>query len=253
MQRLRTALTCALLASLIGLVVCIGFAVHRATAALCALPAGVQAEVQATRTALVGEIQATRGDLNAQIDGVRKDLLGKDGQVASLRDDVMSQVAELRDTADRRLGDTLARVDTALVTVDQLRADLQPTLTNVQAITGHANEASAILFRRDALPAQLLGAVAAAKTTLGQTTLTMRTFQQAEPALLEAAQKVANNSDAATAKTVAAAEESRRLLHNLAENTTPLPKWIRYPAQVVGLVGSAAVPVVTLQKLESVK
>jgi len=85
----------------------------------------------------------------------------------------MAEAAQIRITADRRVGDTLGRVDVTLAQVDALRADLKPTLENAASITAHANEASAILFRRDALPAQLLGLTGAAKVTLGQTAETM--------------------------------------------------------------------------------
>ena len=51
MRRLRMALSCALLVSLVGLVVCACLFVRRFTAVISALPA----EIQATRAALVGD------------------------------------------------------------------------------------------------------------------------------------------------------------------------------------------------------
>jgi len=50
-----------------------------------------------------------------------------------------------RKMADRRLGDTLARADTALGTVEALRLDLKPVLDNSAAITAQVN-ASLPLF-----------------------------------------------------------------------------------------------------------
>src|SRR5581483_6200241 len=168
MQRLKLALSCALLAALAGVAVQAALLLHAATVAARSLPAAVCAEIQATRGALVAEIDATRADLISQVGAARKDVLAKaDGQLTALQSQSFQQIADFRDVADRRLGDTLARVDTALGTIDALRADLQPTIANAASITSHVNEASAILFRRDALPAQLLGVTAAAKVTLG--------------------------------------------------------------------------------------
>jgi len=207
--------------------------------------------------AVPGELRATRAELAHQVEELRS---------ASLAE-IRRQASPLAPMLDRQLSEITGRLDSqlsgmrqdirdsvflAVSPVQGLREDLAPTLANLQGITANANEATSILFRRDALPAQLLGVTAAAKVTLGQTALTMRSFQETTPSFLQTLQKVAANSDQATAKTVEAAEESRRLLHNLAENTTPLPKWIRYPAQVIGLAGSAAVPVVTLQRLSKV-
>lgn len=218
----------------------------------------IQREADATRGAALAAIGDTRKDLLKEVANTRVDVLK---QVNSLQKDTTAQVADLTDKVLGPQGslktDLLARVDTLTGNVNgqlnQLQAGLKPTLTNVASITAHADEASAILFRRDALPAQTLGLIAATKVTMGQTALTMRDIQNATPGFLTTLNKIGANSDAATVKTVAVAEESRRLMHNLAENTTPLPKWIRYPAQVIGLVGSAAVPVVTLEKLTSVK
>jgi hypothetical protein len=54
---------------------------------------------------------------------------------------------------------------------------LKPTFDNAAAITAQVRDASAILLRHDALPAQLLGLTDAAKVTLGQTAETMRDTQ----------------------------------------------------------------------------
>jgi len=164
--------------------------VRTATAVVAAMPG----QIQATRAALLTEIQATRVDLTGQIESARQDLLGRtERQAAALRGDVMGEVSEIRKAADRRVGDTLARVDAALGQVDALRADLKPTLENTASITAHLNDASAILFRRDALPAQILGVTAAAKVTLGQTAETMRDVQRATPRILSTWDEIGAN------------------------------------------------------------
>jgi len=115
MKTLQQTLACILLAAVASLAVCSVLLVRAATWAVAALPN----EIQATRSALVGEIAATRVDLTKQIADSRRDLLTRTEREAdALRKDVITEASEVRITADRRLGDTLSRVDTALATVD---------------------------------------------------------------------------------------------------------------------------------------
>jgi hypothetical protein len=69
-----------------------------------------------------------------------------DKQATGLRHDTFSQVADIREMADRRMGDVLSRVDTTLNMADKrtgqaldqvagLRADLKPTLDNAAIAT----------------------------------------------------------------------------------------------------------------------
>src|SRR5580693_1679095 len=117
MKTLQQTLACILLAAVASLAVCSVLLVRAATWAVAALPN----EIQATRSALIGEIAATRVDLMKEIAASRSDLLVRTEREAdALRHDVMTQTAAVLDTGDRRLGDTLSRVDTALATVDSL-------------------------------------------------------------------------------------------------------------------------------------
>jgi len=255
-QQIRSILACALLAVLIAAGVGGILFIRAATAVVAAVP---------------GQVSETRSALTAEVQAMRRDLMG---QLNALQANVFSQVGDTRAMLDRRVGDSLARVDTALGAVDQMRADLQPVLTNTAALAGHVNSISAHVD--DALPQFTDCAVLDAggtpiggnpdclfnrfqgmskafeKASLDVSGMT-HDFRGALPSMLLTFQKVGDNSDRATAKTVEAAEQSRRLLFNLAENTTPLPKWIRYPAQVIGLIGSAAVPVVTIERLATIK
>jgi len=223
--RLRAALACALLAALTGVAVQAILLLHAATQAARALPGAVSAELQATRTAVLHELdsQATgiRQDLTGQIEGARKDLLVRtERQVASLRSDVMENVAEIRTMADYRIGDSLGRVDRALAILDSVNSELKPTLDNAAVMTAQAKEASGILFRRDALPAQILGLTAAAKVTLGQTAETMRDIQRATP-------EIVTNIKATTQASTEASKSTATVMRNFAEATKPLPKWAR--------------------------
>ena len=142
MKTFQQILVCAFLAALTALVVCAIFLLRAATATVAAIPG----EVEATRRELIGVVEAVRKDLTAQVESARQDVLTRsERQSAALRTDVMTEVAEIRKMADRRLGDTLARADTALGTVEALRRDLQPVLDNSAAITAQVN-ASLPLF-----------------------------------------------------------------------------------------------------------
>jgi hypothetical protein len=141
MQRFRLALSCALLAALTGVAVQAILLLHAATGAARALPVAVSVAIRTTRTALVAEIDATRADLINQIEAARKDLLGKaDAQLSTIQSESFRQITEFRSVADRRLGDTLARADTALRTVEALRNDVKPAIDGAVALESDAKD-----------------------------------------------------------------------------------------------------------------
>jgi hypothetical protein len=120
-----------------------------ATWAVAALPN----EIALTRIALTGEIDAARKDLISQIEVARREVLTRsERQVEGLRGDLKVETDALRGTADRRLGDTLARADAALAALESLRQDLKPAIDNA-ALTEQS--AAALLNTYRALPAQL--------------------------------------------------------------------------------------------------
>ena len=142
MKTLQQILVCAFLAAVTVLAVDATFLLRAATATVAAIPG----EVDATRRELIGVVEAARKDLTTQVEAARQDVLARsERQSAAVRTDVMTEVAEIRKMADRRLGDTLARADTALGTVEALRRDLQPILDNSAAIAAQVN-ASLPLF-----------------------------------------------------------------------------------------------------------
>ena len=143
MQRLKLklALSCALLAALTGVAVQAILLLHAATQATRALPVAVSVAIQATRAALVAEIDATRADLINQVEVARKDLLGKaDAQLSTIQSESFRQITEFRSVADRRLGDTLERADTALRTVEALRNDVKPAINGAVALESDAKD-----------------------------------------------------------------------------------------------------------------
>jgi hypothetical protein len=138
MKTIQQVLTCAFLAALTAVAVYTAMLIHTAAQVVAAIPG----EIAATRTELLQEARATRRDV----------LVRTERQVAALRTDAMAQVSQIRETADRRAGDTLARADAALETVNSLRQDLKPTLDQSAAITAQVNDALPLFLDCDHNP-----------------------------------------------------------------------------------------------------
>jgi hypothetical protein len=204
LERLRLALCCALLAAATGVAVQAILLLHAATVAARALPVAVSAELQATRTAFVGQMDATRKDLTGQVEAAREDLLARtDRQVASLRTGVLSEVAEIRTAADRRFGESLVRVDTALGKVEELRGDAQPMLLHAAALAAQVDNAAPLfldcVYNQDCLFNRYVGAskgIERAAANFGQMSADVRT---ALPGAITTWQGIAANVDGITA------------------------------------------------------
>ena len=189
-------MVCALLAALIALVAAGVQLVRAATAAISAIPM----ELQASRTAITGELH----------DG-RKDLLARgERQLVAIRKGVLAEAGEVRQDADRRVGDTLSRVDVALGTVDALRRDIAPVLQSANQVLRDTDRTIADLHP------QMLGLVAASKVTAGETAQTMRDVRGAVPGFLAQGQAIADNAQTATLQFSGLAANLNRLTK---------PKW----------------------------
>ncbi len=138
MKIIQQALLCAFLAALTALAVYMAMLIHAATLVVAAIPR----EIAETRSELLQEARATRRDV----------LVRTERQAAALRSDVITQVSQIRETADRRVGDTLARADAALETVDGLRRDLRPTLDHSAAITAQVDDSLPLFLDCDHNP-----------------------------------------------------------------------------------------------------
>jgi hypothetical protein len=138
MKTVQQVLLCAFLAALTALAGYTAILIHAATRTVAAIP---------------GEIAVTRRELLAEARATRRDLLARtERQVAALRIDTMTQVSAMRETADRRVGDTLARADAALETVNSLRQDLKPALDHSAAITAQVDESLPLFLDCDHNP-----------------------------------------------------------------------------------------------------
>ena len=196
MKTILQMFLCALLAALTGLAVSTIELVRATTATVSAIPG----EITATRTALVDEVRAARKDV----------LVRSERQIADLRRDVMAQTGEIRETADRRVGDVLAKADAVLGTAEELRQDVQPLLAAAQGTLRETNRTVTDLHP------QLLGLVAASKVTAGETAQTMRDFRSAVPSFIAQGQRISANVDTATSEFSGVATNLNRLTK---------PKW----------------------------
>jgi hypothetical protein len=217
------ALWCVLLVTLIAAGVYGILFIRAATKTVAAVPV----QIADTRAALIGEIATTRKDLNRLLEGTRTDL---NMQVAALRTDTLAEVAEFRETADRRIGDTLARVDTALGIVEGVRADLKPVLDGAAALEADTDKTVTDLHP------QLLGLVAAGKVTAGEAATTMREIQRATPEIVASVKGAAEHIDAATEASATASANAAAVTGNLAAATKPLPRAVRVGLQIGGPV-----------------
>jgi uncharacterized protein YoxC len=143
MRYVKSILVCFVLMCIAGAILQFIDFERAATDAARELPGIVQQQAQVTRQEVLDEVdkQATgiRRDLTGQIEGARKELLARsDKQLTALRNDVMENVAEIRTMADRRVGDSLDRVDSALAEIHGLREDVQPVLANATSLTANA-------------------------------------------------------------------------------------------------------------------
>jgi methyl-accepting chemotaxis protein len=189
-QRLKSALTCLLLASLVGLVVCACLLVRRATAVITALPAGVSAELQATRSDLVGQVKAARADLTSQVTAVRTEAL--------------SVVKESLTTADRRIGDSLGRVDRAITAVEGVRTDVQPVLAQATAILKDAQDTA------DDLYPDVRALVQSSDVAARSVAETMGTVEKAAPQVADSVVSISKSADAIAADVRREVDEATR-------------------------------------------
>ena len=137
MKTVQQVLWCALLAALAAAAAYTILLLQAARTVVQAIPG----EIECTREALAAEAAAARHDLNGQVGAARQDLLARtERQAAALRTDAMSEVGEIRRAADRRVGDTLDRVDAALGKIEEIRGDMRPLLANSAALVTDAKD-----------------------------------------------------------------------------------------------------------------
>ena len=143
MKTVQQFLICALLAALVGLAADALLLLETTRRTVAAIPA----EIQRTRADLLAEVSSTRRDVTGQIATARQDLgVRSERQLALFRQNSLAEVDLFRETADRRVGDTLNRVDRALAQIDEIRGDFRPVLANTAALTADAKDSMDDLY-----------------------------------------------------------------------------------------------------------
>jgi hypothetical protein len=207
MKTFQQICVCALLTALTAFTVCAIVLVRTATATVAAIPG----QLDATRAALAFQVAAARQDVLRQVADSRRDLfIRTERQTAALSQGLLTEAGQIRVAADRRIGDTLARADTAIATAQELRQDLKPVIDAAQSTLLHTDRTVADLHP------QLLGLIAASKVTAGETALAMRDFRSAVPGFLTQSQNIAGNVQTATLSFTGVAENLNQLTK---------PKW----------------------------
>jgi hypothetical protein len=214
---------------------------------------------------ITGELAAIHGEVRNAV-SVAPDLVLKPvlGQIDTVADKLESRIGSIQKDTKSVVEDAVGRADTRVGEVvgvmKQLQADLKPSIDSVNATT--KNVASITWHVNDALPQftdcyytdesgeivggnnscvfnRFQGASKAFEKTMQSVQLMSGDVQKAVPAALVTMQKIGDNSDLATQKAAEAAEETRRVMENLAVATTPLPKWLRWTFGVLGVAAPA--------------
>jgi len=250
MSRLRNALLCLLLAASAALVLYLTILVHHADQILTQVPielTGVSALLERSADQVTAEAVQTRRDAMARLDQALttisqaqadfdRQMTQTNETVASAQRD-LGQLARQLGDAGVQIGQAASAIDLSVQEVAKVRQDIAPAIAGLN-----------LLMQRNALPAELLGTLGAAKVTAGETAQTMRTVRDAMPQILMGVDKVVENSDHATAASAQAAEQTTNVMRNFAAASKPLPLPLRIFLQVAPpLAGFAAGAATTYQ------
>jgi hypothetical protein len=213
-------------------------------------------EVDHARITIESNVTAVRHDVDLTIHGdpnagnslsmmpLRDLVIAEvDQQISNTRADAKELVGDFRKDTLTAIATATAPLNKAAGTVEQLRADLKPSIDHAASITAHADEATAILFRRDALPAQILGVLGGAKVALGETATTMRDVQRATPGFIATWQEIGTHVNLMTDAGAKASQATQHTMENFAAASKPLPTWARIALGVgppVAQAGAAA-------------
>lgn len=201
-----------------------------------------------------------------------------DRQLTSSRNQVEAMVtheaAEARKLVDREIGQTLLRVDRATALIDvrssealaqtvEVRLSAQAALDKIESdanarlseVTDSVAEIAKIrqdlsptieglnlLMARNALPAQMLGLVAAGKVTLGETAQAAKEIRISVPNILATVQDIGDQTKIGTERYVKVAEHTDAFIVRM---TPPyLPKWARLGIAMAGPLAQTGAAVV---------
>jgi ABC-type transporter Mla subunit MlaD len=131
---------------------------------------------------------------NWQMTEARRDL------VAVVRKDIKPLVTDAVERTDKRVGESLARIDTALSSVDGVRQDLHgisdSATSLLTSVTATSDQVRADVKKTTPF---IIGTVAATKITMGETAQAMAVVRDAAPALAKSAIQNSDNVAGITA------------------------------------------------------
>ena len=170
-----------------------------------AVPAAVSGELLETRKLLACQLTALRAQTLARVDRLTDKA---DAQLTALRTDALVRVDQLTGRAD-------AQLSTLNATATALQQQTTATIGAVQLDLGSFEDAAtAVLVTTNKtvsdLHPQLLGLVAAAKVTAGETAQTMREVKTAAPEMVKSVQGIAASADGIAADAKLEADEITR-------------------------------------------
>jgi ABC-type transporter Mla subunit MlaD len=175
MTTFRQILMCTLLAALTAVAIFAGLLLHAAAVTVAAVPG----EIAATRSALIDQVAALRVDAFTEIDAQANELRGElHGDVRL----VNAQASAISGQLDKRVGDSLGRVDVALAAITGLRADLQPALASIAPFADSGR--SLMKDGQDSLDDSYLdlrGLLESAEVATTQTAQTMQVVRENTP------------------------------------------------------------------------
>jgi hypothetical protein len=192
--KIRAALVCVLLlAAIVVAIYAAGFVVA-ATVTIASVPA----EMKAARADLAIQAKALRveslKEIDRQANALRGELHGEagllDAQMSALQKNTFGELAAIRSTADKRTGESLARVDTALQAMTGIRADLQPVLKHAGSIAAQVDDAAPLYLDCEFNPDCAFNRFQGTSKAVEQT---MQAVAKAAPKLAAAAVKNGDN------------------------------------------------------------
>lgn len=167
----------------------------------------VHYEAEATRRAALDAIAETRRDLLAEVARWRAD-------TKDLSAETVHKVDARLTAMEADLGAAIRQILAQTGELAAIRSDLHPILSDI-------GQATSVLSRPDALPAQTLGLVAAWKVTGGEVAQTMREFRKVAPDVAANANRTVAAA-AGTAEQVQSLTKPSRWYWRLARIAAPL-------------------------------
>lgn len=237
MKTVRELFLCTLLASLVAFTGLLALTVWDFDHTLTQIPDAVQtgnrevtANVTELEVAALKEAHAMRIEMEQRVDTLL-------GTILESEQDANRQLTEINVTIARAEQDLNAAAGTLVAAGTDLseqgkglRNDIAPSIAGLN-----------LLMQRNALPAEILGTLGAAKVTAGETAQTMKDVRDALPAILTGVNEVVENSGKATAASAEAAQQTTNVMRNFAAASKPLPLPLRIFLQVAPpLAGFAA-------------